>query len=204
MTKNRLEAFSDGVLAIIITIMVLELKVPHGDSFADLRPKLPVFLSYVLSFIYVGIYWNNHHHLLHSAGRVGGGILWANLHLLFWLSLFPFATGWMGENHFTAVPTAAYGFVLLMAALAYYVLQLAILRREGPGSLLAAAIGSDWKGKLSPVLYLAAIPLALWNPWLANALYVLVALIWLVPDQRIERTLEQRHGRAHPAEPASD
>ncbi len=195
MTKNRLEAFSDGVIAIIITIMVLELKVPHGDRFEALKPLLPVFLSYVLSFVYVGIYWNNHHHLLHSAGRVSGGILWANLHLLFWLSLFPFATGWMGENHFTPVPTAAYGVVLLMAAVAYYGLQLAILKHGGEHSLLAAALGRDGKGKLSPLLYLAAIPLALWHPWIANALYVTVALIWLVPDRRIERALDQRHGQ---------
>jgi uncharacterized membrane protein len=189
MQKNRLEAFSDGVLAIIITIMVLELKVPHGVELAALKPLLPVFLSYVLSFIYVGIYWNNHHHLLHSTKHVSGGILWANLHLLFWLSLFPFTTGWIGENHVAPTPTAIYGFVLLMAAIAYYLLQCAIIARQGRESLLAAAIGSDWKGKLSPVLYLAAIPLAFVSSRIASGLYVLVALLWLVPDRRIERAL---------------
>jgi len=188
-----LEAFSDGVLAIIITIMVLELKVPHQPDLAALWPVLPVFLSYVVSFVYVGIYWNNHHHLLHSASRVSAAVLWANLHLLFWLSLFPFATGWMGENHFAAVPTAAYGLVLLMAAIAYYLLQWAILDIEGPDSRLARALGSDWKGKLSPVLYLAAIPLAFWVPYAANGLYVAVALLWLVPDRRIERALADRY-----------
>jgi uncharacterized membrane protein len=191
MTKSRLEAFSDGVLAIIITIMVLELKVPHSSDLAALKPLLPVFLNYVLSFLYVGIYWNNHHHLLLSAPDISGGIMWANLHLLFWLSLFPFATGWMGENHFTPIPTATYGVVLLMAALAYYVLQLAIIARNGPQSLLARAIGQDWKGKLSPVIYLVAIPLALVNPWISSALYVLVALWWLIPDRRIERVLKE-------------
>jgi TMEM175 potassium channel family protein len=189
MTKNRLEAFSDGVLAIIITIMVLELKVPHGTDLAAIKPLLPVFLNYVLSFLYVGIYWNNHHHLLHSTSDISGGIMWANLHLLFWLSLFPFATGWMGENHFTPIPTATYGVVLLMAAVAYYVLQLAMIARNGPQSLLARAVGRDWKGKLSPVVYLVAIPLALVKPWISAALYVLVALWWLVPDRRIERVL---------------
>ena len=189
MTKNRIEAFSDGVIAIIITIMVLELKVPHGDDFAALQPLLPVFLNYVLSFLYVGIYWNNHHHLFHSTVHVSAGILWANLHLLFWLSLFPFATGWMGENHFTAMPTAVYGVVLLMAAAAYYILQLAIIARHGPQSLLAKALGRDWKGKFSLVIYLFAIPLALLNPWISSALYVLVALWWLIPDRRIERVL---------------
>ncbi len=200
MTKNRLEAFSDGVMAIIITIMVLELKVPHGDSFAALKPLLPVFLSYVLSFLYVGIYWNNHHHLLHSTRQVSGGILWANLHLLFWLSLFPFATGWMGENHFTPLPTAVYGVVLLLAAVAYYVLQLTIVGRHGPDSVLARALGRDWKGKLSMVIYLVAIPLAFVSPWLADALYVLVALWWLVPDRRIERELQQSAEAPSPAE----
>jgi uncharacterized membrane protein len=191
MHKNRLEAFSDGVLAIIITIMVLELKVPHGTTLTALKPVLPVFLSYVLSFIYVGIYWNNHHHLLQSARHVSGGILWANLHLLFWLSLFPFATAWTGENHLASTPTAVYGFVLLMAALAYYILQKSIIALEGPGSLLASALGTDWKGKLSPLLYLAAIPLAFLSPWVATAIYVIVALLWLVPDRRIERVLER-------------
>ena len=189
MSKNRLEAFSDGVLAIIITIMVLELKVPHGVELRALKPILPVFLSYVLSFIYVGIYWNNHHHLLHTTQKVRGGILWANLHLLFWLSLFPFTTGWMGENHLAATPAAVYGFVLLMAAMAYWILQRTIIAQQGPQSLLAAAIGGDWKGKLSPALYLAAIPLAFVSPWLASGIYVLVALLWLVPDRRIERVL---------------
>jgi uncharacterized membrane protein len=189
MQKNRLEAFSDGVLAIIITIMVLELKVPHGVELAALRPLLPVLLSYVLSFLYVGIYWNNHHHLLHSTKHVSGGILWANLHLLFWLSLFPFTTGWIGENHVAAVPAAVYGLVLLMAAIAYYILQRAIIVQQGPDSLLAAAVGRDWKGKLSPVLYFLAIPLAFVSPWISHGLYVFVALLWLIPDRRIERVL---------------
>jgi uncharacterized membrane protein len=189
MEKNRLEAFSDGVLAVIITIMVLELKVPHGVELAALQPLLPVFLSYFLSFIYVGIYWNNHHHMLHSTHRVNGSILWANLHLLFWLSLLPFTTGWIGENHLAAMPAAVYGFVLLMAAIAYYLLQRAIIAQQGPGSLLASAIGSDWKGKLSPVLCLVAMLLAFASPWMANGLYALLALIWLVPDRRIERVL---------------
>jgi uncharacterized membrane protein len=192
MKTNRLEAFSDGVLAIIITIMVLELKVPHSVELAALKPILPVFLSYVLSFIYLGIYWNNHHHMFQAAGQVSGGILWANLHLLFWLSLFPFTTGWMGENHLASIPTAAYGFVLLMAAIAYYVLQRAIIGREGRDSLLALAIGKDWKGKLSPVLYLIAIPLAFVNSWIASGLYAFVAFLWLIPDPRIERELEKR------------
>jgi uncharacterized membrane protein len=192
MEKNRLEAFSDGVLAIIITIMVLELKVPHGIELTALQPLIPVFLSYVLSFIYVGIYWNNHHHMFHSTKWVNGSILWANLHLLFWLSLFPFTTGWMGENHLAPTPAAVYGFVLLMAAIAYYLLQRAIIAQQGPGSLLAHAIGSDWKGKLSPIVYLVAMFLAFASPWIANALYALVALIWLVPDRRIERVLANR------------
>ena len=192
MEKNRLEAFSDGVIAIIITIMVLEMKVPHGADFAALEPLLPVFLSYVLSFIYVGIYWNNHHHMLNAAERVSGGILWANLHLLFWLSLFPFATGWMGENHLAATPTAAYGCVLLMAALAYRILQQAIIARHGKDSLLARAVGCDWKGKFSPLLYFAAIPLAFVSVWIAIGIYVLVALLWLVPDRRIEKILESK------------
>ncbi len=192
MEKNRLEAFSDGVLAIIITIMVLELKVPHATDLAGLKPVVPVFTSYVLSFIYVGIYWNNHHHMFHSTRRVTGGILWANLHLLFWLSLFPFTTAWMGENRLAATPTAVYGLVLLMAALAYYILQRTIIVQQGRDSLLASAIGKDWKGKLSPVLYLVAIPLAYVSSWISNGLFVLVALIWLVPDRRIERALEKR------------
>jgi uncharacterized membrane protein len=189
MQKNRLEAFSDGVLAIIITIMVLELNVPHDVDLAALKQKLPVLLCYVLSFIYVGIYWNNHHHMFHSTKHVTGGILWANLHLLFWLSLFPFTTGWMGENQFAPVPTAVYGFVLLMAATAYYILQRVIIASQGRDSLLAAAIGADWKGRLSPALYFTAIPLAFVSPWIANSLYVLVAIIWFVPDRRIERVL---------------
>jgi len=191
MPKNRLEAFSDGVLAIIITIMVLEMKVPHAVEFAALKPVLPVFLSYVLSFIYLGIYWNNHHHLLHTVKTVSGGILWANLHLLFWLSLFPFTTGWMGENKFAPTPTALYGFVLLMAAIAYYILQCAIIAKHGRDSLLAEAIGRDWKGKLSPVLCLAAIPLSFASPLIANGVFVFVALMWLIPDRRIERALEK-------------
>jgi uncharacterized membrane protein len=193
MPKGRLEAFSDGVLAIIITIMVLELKVPHGSDLAALRPLLPVFLSYVLSFVYLGIYWNNHHHMLQATKHVTGLILWANLHLLFWLSLFPFVTGWMGENHFSAVPTAVYGGVLLLAAVAYYLLQGAILRAEGADSLLATAVGADFKGKVSPICYAIAIPLAFVSSWIANGLYVAVALMWLVPDRRIERVLAPRH-----------
>ncbi|MGE0031959.1 MAG: TMEM175 family protein [Steroidobacteraceae bacterium] len=190
MTKNRLEAFSDGVIAIIITIMVLELKVPHGETAGTLKPLLPVLLSYVLSFIYLAIYWNNHHHMLHTLHQVTGPILWANLHLLFWLSLIPFTTGWMGENHFAELPTALYGFVLLMAAIAYFILQTLIIASQGRESLLRKAIGSDWKGKLSPVLYLVAIIAAFESHWVAKAIYVLVALIWLVPDRRIERVLQ--------------
>jgi uncharacterized membrane protein len=191
MKTNRLEAFSDGVIAIIITVMVLEMKVPHGENLAALVPVIPVFLSYVLSFVYLGIYWNNHHHMLHTTQRVTGPILWANLHLLFWLSLIPFSTGWMGENHFAPAPAALYGIVLLMAALAYYVLQLKIIASQGPTSLLKKAIGSDWKGKLSPVLYAAAIPIAFWWQWLSLGLYILVALLWLVPDRRIENVLKK-------------
>ncbi len=186
MSKGRLEAFSDGVVAILITILVLELKVPPGADWAALRPLVPVFLTYVLSFVFLGIYWNNHHHMLHLADRINGRILWANLHLLFWLSLVPFATGWMGENHFAAVPAALYGGVLLMAAVAYTVLQRTIIAGQGPGSRLAAAIGSDAKGKLSLGLYTAAIALAFVNQWFSDALYVVVALMWLVPDRRIE------------------
>jgi uncharacterized membrane protein len=189
MGKGRLEAFSDGVLAIIITIMVLELKVPHGEDAAVLQPLIPVLLSYVLSFVYVGIYWNNHHHMLHTVQHVRGPVLWANLHLLFWLSLFPVTTGYMGENHFAPTPTALYGVVLLMAGIAYFILQHAIIASQGENSLLAKALGNDIKGKMSPLLYAAAIPIAFWNPWIANAIYVLVALIWLIPDRRIERVL---------------
>jgi uncharacterized membrane protein len=192
MTKGRLEAFSDGVIAILITIMVLELKVPHGTDFADLRPLAPVFLSYVLSFIYLGIYWNNHHHLLHAARQVDGRILWANLHLLFWLSLVPFVTGWMGENHFAALPVALYGLVLLMAAVSYTLLVRALLARHGKDSLLSKAIGSDVKGNLSLAAYVLAILVASTNRWIACALYVAVALVWLVPDLRIERVLADR------------
>jgi uncharacterized membrane protein len=193
MEKNRLEAFSDGVIAIIITIMVLELKVPAGVELADLKEKLPVLLSYVLSFIYVGIYWNNHHHMFHSTQGVTGRILWANLHLLFWLSLFPFTTAWAGENHLAPTPVAVYGFVLMMAAIAYYILQRTIIAQQGSNSLLATAIGKDWKGKLSPVFYFAAIPLAFVSPWIASGIYVFVALMWLVPDRRIERVLVKRN-----------
>ena len=191
MGKNRLEAFSDGVLAIIITIMVLELKVPHGDDFSALRPLMPVLLSYVLSFVYLGIYWNNHHHMLHATQRVTGGILWANLHLLFWLSLFPFVTGWMGENHFAHAPLALYGIVLLMAAIAYWILQHTIIASQGESSLLARAVGRDIKGKLSPFLYAIAILTAFIEQWIAGAIYVFVALMWLVPDRRIERVLSE-------------
>jgi uncharacterized membrane protein len=192
MKTSRLEAFSDGVLAIIITIMVLELKVPHAVDLAALKPVLPVLLSYVLSFIYLGIYWNNHHHLFQAAKEVSGGILWANLHLLFWLSLFPFTTAWMGENHLATIPTAVYGFVLLMAAIAYLVLQRTIIAKEGRESLLAQAIGKDRKGKISPLLYLGAIPLAFVSSWIAGGLYVLAALLWLIPDPRIEKEIEKR------------
>ena len=192
MEKNRLEAFSDGVIAIIITIMVLELKVPHGDRLADLKELLPVFLSYVLSFIYVGIYWNNHHHLFHSTTHVTGGILWANLHLLFWLSLFPFTTAWAGENHLAPTPVAVYAFVLLMAGTAYYILERAIIRQQGRHSLLALAVGAGWKEKFSPACYLAAIPLAFVSPWISTGLFILVALLWLVPDRRIERLLVKK------------
>jgi uncharacterized membrane protein len=186
MTKTRLEAFSDGVFAILITILVLELKVPHEATLPALAPLLPTFLAYVLSFVYLGIYWNNHHHMLHATARVNGKILWANLHLLFWLSLIPFATGWLGQNHFAALPSALYGTILFAAGFAYLVLQTAILRQEGPGSRLAVALGRDLKGKTSAVLYAAAIPLAFVREWIANAVYVLVALMWLVPDSRIE------------------
>ena len=191
MGKNRFEAFSDGVLAIIITIMVLELKVPHGETLDVLLPLVPTFLSYVLSFVYIGIYWNNHHHMLHAATRVTGPMLWANLHLLFWLSLFPFATGWMGENHFAPLPTALYGLVLLMAAVAYWLLEQAIIASEGRDSLLKRAVGRDWKGKLSPLLYGIAIAATFMRPWIAQAIYVSVAILWLVPDPRIERALRR-------------
>ncbi|MCB0279112.1 MAG: DUF1211 domain-containing protein, partial [Calditrichaeota bacterium] len=177
MLKNRLEAFSDGVLAIIITIMVLEMKVPHNADLDALVPIIPVFLSYLMSFVYLGIYWNNHHHMIHAAKKVNGGILWANLHLLFWFSLVPFVTGWMGENHFAAAPTATYGVILLMAAISYYILQLLIIKSQGADSVLKKAIGSDWKGKISPLLYSIAIIVAYWYHWLSIALYILVALM---------------------------
>jgi uncharacterized membrane protein len=189
MGKGRFEAFSDGVLAIIITIMVLELKVPHGESLSALGEQWPVFLSYVLSFLYVGIYWNNHHHLLHAVSSVTGAMLWANLHLLFWLSLFPFTTGWMGENHFAAVPSAVYGGVLVMAAIAYYILQATIVRAQGPDGVVARAMGRDWKGKMSPVLYLLGVGASFCVPGLAQVFYGFVALMWLVPDRRIEHAL---------------
>jgi uncharacterized membrane protein len=192
MGKNRLEAFSDGVLAIIITIMVLELKVPHGNTVVALLPLVPVLLSYVLSFIYLGIYWNNHHHMLHTVRTVTGSVLWANLHLLFWLSLIPFTTGWMGENQFAKMPAVAYGFVLLMAAIAYWILQQRIISSQGKDSILKRAIGNDWKGKLSPLLYVAAIVLAFVSQWFAVSIYVLVALIWVIPDRRIEHTLTSK------------
>ena len=189
MGTGRLEAFSDGVIAIIITIMVLELKVPHGTELDALRPLIPVFLSYVLSFVYIGIYWNNHHHMLHAAGRVNGTILWANLHLLFWLSLVPFVTGWMGENHFAALPVALYGTILLMAGFAYFILARALASHHGKDSRLARAFGKDAKGIASLVVYATAIPLAFVNTWIAFSLYVAVALMWFVPDRRIERAL---------------
>jgi uncharacterized membrane protein len=191
VSKERLAAFSDAVIAIIITIMVLELKVPHSAEWAALADLTPVFLSYVLSFVYLGIYWNNHHHLLHACERVDGTILWANMHLMFWLSLLPFATGWMGENHFVQAPTALYGVALLMPAIAYYLLQLAIVRHQGADGPLAKALGRDAKGKISPFLYLAAIGMAFVLPWISHAIYVLVALMWLVPDRRIEKGLKR-------------
>lgn len=189
MEKGRLEAFSDGVIAIIITIMVLELKVPHETNWAALRPLIPVFLSYVLSFIYVGIYWNNHHHLFQAVRHVNGAILWSNLHLLFWLSLFPFATAWMGENNFAALPVALYGMTLMLAAIAYFILTRILIAHHGKDSTLAAAIGNDFKGKVSVVIYAIAVVSAFAVPWLACLLYVLVAILWLIPDRRIEKTL---------------
>ena len=191
MNKTRLEAFSDGVIAIIITIMVLELKVPHEPTLGALVGVLPVFLSYVLSFVYVAIYWNNHHHLLHAVKRINGPIMWANMHLLFWLSLIPFSTGWMGENHFASLPTALYGLSLLMPAIAYYILQRTIIRHQGPEGPLAKALGPDLKGKISPILYLIAIVFAFFAPVVAGAIYVGVALMWLIPDRRIERMLDE-------------
>ncbi|SFA99198.1 TMEM175 family protein [Algoriphagus aquimarinus] len=190
MNKNRLEAFSDGVLAIVITIMVLEIKVPHGDQWADLHTLIPVFFSYVLSFIYIGIYWNNHHHMMHAASKISGKVLWANLHLLFWLSMIPFATGWMGENNFGAAPMALYGVVLLLSAIAYKILQTILLNCQEPNSMLAKAVGKDKKGWISPLLYLIAIVATWIHPMIAGGIYVLVALIWLIPDLRIEKVME--------------
>jgi len=198
MEKNRLEAFSDGVLAIIITIMVLELHIPHPtdqrpqpNELIDLKPLLPVFLTYLLSFIYIGIYWNNHHHLIKAAHKVNAAMMWANLHLLFWLSLFPFVTGWMGENHFTTAPTALYGLVMFMAGIAYYLLQSVIIAEHGRDSKLAKSIGRDFKGKISPVFYATAIGLAFVEPWISCVIYVLVAFLWLIPDRRIERVVDE-------------
>jgi len=192
MSTGRMEAFSDGVIAILITIMVLELPVPHGTTWAALHGTWPVLLCYVLSFVYLGIYWNNHHHMLQATDRVTGAILWANLHLLFWLSLIPFTTAWMGENHFAAIPTACYGIVLLASAVAYYLLQTVIIRDQGSGSLLARAVGRDLKGKLSPVVYAVGIALSFVSPWISVAIYTAVALAWLVPDRRLERTVAHR------------
>ncbi len=210
-TKNRLEAFSDGVLAIIITIMVLEMKPPAAARFADLKPVIPVFLSYAISFVYVGIYWNNHHHMFQATHKVTGGILWANLHLLFWLSLTPFVTGWMGSNHFAAAPTALYGIVLLCSAVAYLILQSVIVRVHGNESVLARAVGKDFKGKISPVLYIAAICLAFVDSWISECLYVMTAILWIIPDRRIERALVEsssapvatRSQISEPGEPTS-
>jgi uncharacterized membrane protein len=201
MNKGRFEAFSDGVIAVIITIMVLEMKVPHGEGVGALAPVIPVFLSYVLSFVYVGIYWNNHHHMLHATSKVTGSMLWANLHLLFWLSLIPFATGWMGENHFASAPTALYGLILLMAAIAYWILQQLIIASQGSESVLKKAIGRDWKGKLSPILYATAIPIAFVSRWVSLGLYVFVALVWLVLDKRIENALSQKQAEPHSESP---
>ena len=192
METGRVEAFSDAVIAILMTIMVLELKVPHGTSLQALRPLLPTGLTYVLSFVNLGIYWNNHHHMLQFTDKVNGNVLWANLHLLFWLSLFPVATGWMGQNGFASLPTAGYGVVLLLAALAYYILQTVIISAQGPGSPLRAAIGRDLKGKISPVVYVAAIPLAFVNRWVAIAFYISVSLMWFIPDRRLERAFDRR------------
>ena len=192
MSKNRMEAFSDGVIAVIITIMVLEMKSPHGTTLATLRPIVPVFFSYVLSFVYVGIYWNNHHHLLHAIKHIGGGVMWANLHLLFWLSLIPFATAWMGENHLESLPVALYGSVLLFAGIAYVVLTKRLINQHGTDSSLAVSIGDDKKGMASVSLYALAIPLAFVRPWIACSFYAVVAIIWLVPDRRLERPLEDQ------------
>jgi uncharacterized membrane protein len=191
MGKGRLEAFSDGVIAVIITIMVLEMKVPHGEDLASMQPLIPVFVSYVLSYVYVGIYWNNHHHMLHAVRNVNGPILWANLHLLFWLSLIPLVTGWMGENHFAEVPVAVYGAILMMSAISYFILSRILIKHDGRDSTLATAVGTDFKGQISVVIYAAAIPLAFANRWIALGCYAFVALMWLVPDRRIERVLDR-------------
>lgn len=204
MNKSRLEAFSDGVLAIVITIMVLELRVPEEPSWSALRDVAPTFLTYLLSFVYVGIYWNNHHHMLQLAGPVSGGVLWANLHLLFWLSLLPFATGWMDDTGFAQPPTAVYGFVLLMAALAYWVLERALIGRQGPDGPLARALGGDWKGKASPVLYAVGIAASFWEPFVAVGLYAAVALVWLVPDRRLERFVADHQAAREGAGAADD
>jgi TMEM175 potassium channel family protein len=193
MSKARLETFTDGVIAILITIMVLELRAPRRTDWAALQPLVPLFITYVLSFIFLAIYWNNHHHMFHAADHVNGKILWANLHLLFWLSMVPFVTGWMGENNFASIPTAIYGVVLLLAAIAYMILQREIIAHHGRGSTLASAVGSDFKGKVSPILYAIAIPMAFLNRWIAYALYVIVALMWLAPDRRIESRIEAAH-----------
>jgi uncharacterized membrane protein len=191
--KNRIEAFSDGVLAIIITIMVLNLSIPESADVSELTKRLPIFLTYVLSFVYVGIYWNNHHHLIKASRRAKSSVMWANLHLLFWLSLLPFATGWVGENHFTTMPTIIYGIVLLMAAIAYFILQNVIVADMGRDSKLAKEIGEDWKGKLSVILYITGIGVAFWHPWISSGIYLVVALIWLIPDRRLERSIDEPH-----------
>jgi len=191
MGKGRLEAFSDGVIAVIITIMVLEMKVPHGEDLSSMQPLIPVFISYVLSYVYVGIYWNNHHHMLHAVRNVNGPILWANLHLLFWLSLIPFVTGWMGENHFAEVPVAVYGAILMMLAISYFILSRILIKHDGRDSTLATAVGTDFKGQISVVIYAVAIPMSFANRWIALGGYAFVALMWLVPDRRIERVLDR-------------
>lgn len=194
MNKGRLEAFSDGVMAIVITIMVLEIKVPHGAELSDLKPLIPIILSYILSFIYLGIYWNNHHHMMQTVKRVTGNILWANLHLLFWLSLVPFVTGWMGENSFSPMPMAVYGFILLMAAISYFILQSRIIKNHGKDSILAKAVGSDLKGKISPIIYVIAIASSWFSSWIAGGLYIVVAFMWLIPDKRIEHIINSTEG----------
>jgi TMEM175 potassium channel family protein len=191
MNKERILAFSDGVLAIIITIMVLELKIPHGDKLEDLKPLIPIVVSYILSFIHIGIYWNNHHHMMYAVKKVNGVILWANLHLLFWLSLLPFVTGWMGENYFTTIPVALYGLDLFMSSIAYFILSQCLLKYEGKSSVLAAAVGNDFKGKISSILYVLAIVLAFINAWTSLGIYALVAMIWVIPDKRIEKVISE-------------